>query len=166
MSSWTDSSFLFNPYLQLNEEITVNRIAGGGHFHAWTVQYAFTYYNLYGPESAVFYNTPLYYAAPDDRGGAADEIINCSFNINIKNVDKNFDFLRVYAIQRTSINGTPVARKVSDIVIPKSVYVKPEYTLSQSKTTSYNSFFSSSIKLFKLNGEVILNGSQYILNNA
>ena len=167
MSSWTDSSFLFNPYLQLNEEITVNRIAGGGQFHAGTVQYAFTYYNLYGPESAVFYNTPLYYAAPEDRGGAADEIINCSFNINIKRFDKNFDFLRVYAIQRTSINGTPVARKVSDIVIPKSDYLQPEYTLSQAKVyNNYSSFFSSTIKLFNLNGDVILNGRQHLLDNA
>ena len=51
MSAWTDSSFLFNPYLQLDEKITVNRITGGGQFHAGTVQYAFTYYNLYGPLS-------------------------------------------------------------------------------------------------------------------
>ena len=147
MSSWTDSSFLFNPYLQLDEEISVNRIAGGGQFHAGTVQYAFTYYNLYGPESAIFYNTPLYYASPEDRGGAADEIVNCSFNINIKKPDKNFDFLRVYAIQRTSINGTPVARKVADIVIPKSNYVQSEYTRSNSFSINYNYFFAPSTSI-------------------
>ena len=59
-----------------------------------------------------------------------------------------------------------MARKVSDIAIPKTVYTQPEYTLNTSKVTGYNSFFASSIKLFKLNGDVILNGTQYILDIA
>lgn len=118
---WTESSFEFTQELELRETITVNRRSGAGKFHSGVIQYAFTYYNLYGAESAVFYHTPLYYMSPDDRGGAADEIVSCNFKIDIANWDTKFEYMRVYAIARTSIDGVPAARKVTDILLPRTV---------------------------------------------
>lgn len=111
------SMFDFVPELQLNETINVNKIFGSGEFPAGVIQYAFTYYNKYGQESNIFYTTPLQYIAYIDRGGSADSKIANSFQIEIDNVDTNFDYLRIYSILRTSINATPLCKRVQDLEI-------------------------------------------------
>lgn len=116
-------SWIFNfiPELQLNEEVSVEKIVGGGGmFASGVIQYCFTYYNKYAQESNIFYTTPLHYISPIDRGGAPDEKIDNVFRITVTGIDNNYDYLRIYSIQRTSLDGTPFCRRVQDIALHDS----------------------------------------------
>ena len=104
-----------SPEFRLNHTIEVERINGGGIFTAGVIQYAFTYYMKYGAETGIVYMTPLYYISETERGLLADETVGCSFKVKIKNPDTRFDYLRLYSIQRTSLNGTPIVKIVKDI---------------------------------------------------
>lgn len=96
--------------------VHVEKLLGGsGTFTSGVIQYAFTYYYKYGQESNVFHVTPLYYISHNDRGAAPDEKVDNAFRITINGVDDSFDYLRIYSIHRTSINGTPVVKRIQDI---------------------------------------------------
>lgn len=111
--------FDFIRELELKETIDVSKISGGlGEFPAGVIQYAFTYYTKYGQESNIFHTTPLYYISYQDRGGSQEDKITVSFKIDISEYDVNFEYIRIYSIIRTSINGTPIVKKVQDIQIP------------------------------------------------
>ena len=104
-----------SPEFKLNHTIEVERVAGGGVFTAGVIQYAFTYYMKYGAETGIVDMTPLYYISEAERGLLADETVGCSFRVKITNPDTRFDYLRLYSIQRTSLNGTPVVKIVKDL---------------------------------------------------
>ena len=113
-----DSQFDFIRNLKLQETVKVKKIIGGnGAFPAGVIQYAFTYYQKHGQESNIFYTSPLLYVSPYDRGGKADEVVDNSFQINIDGIDQSFDYLRIYSIQRTSLDGKPICKRVQDIAI-------------------------------------------------
>jgi hypothetical protein len=64
----------------------------------------------------------LYYTSYGERGGTPDEVCNNSFEITLKSVYNDskiydFEFIRCYAIQRTSLEATPTVRIVQDIPI-------------------------------------------------
>ena len=99
----------------MRENVTISRNALGGSFPSGVIQYAFTYYNKYGQESNIFYTTPLEYISFVNRGASPEEKVSNSFNIVITNVETRFDYLRIYAIHRSSIDGTPNVRNVADI---------------------------------------------------
>ena len=104
-----------SPEFRLNHTIEVERTSGGGVFTAGVIQYAFTYYMKYGAETGIVDMTPLYYISEAERGLLADETVGCSFRVKIKNPDTRFDYLRLYSIQRTSLNGTPLVKIVKDL---------------------------------------------------
>ena len=104
-----------SPEFRLNHTIEVERVSGGGVFTAGVIQYAFTYYMKYGAETGIVDMTPLYYISEAERGLLADETVGCSFRVKIKNPDTRFDYLRLYSIQRTSLNGTPLVKIVKDL---------------------------------------------------
>ena len=111
------TNYDFVPELALNETVEVQKLLGGnGMFAPGVIQYAFTYYHKYGQESNIFYTTPLYYISFRDRGASPeDKVVENAFKITVKNVDTNFEYLRIYSIQRTSINDTPITKRVQDI---------------------------------------------------
>ena len=110
--------FDFIPVLDLNETVRVKKIlAGNGVFAPGVIQYAFTYYYKYGQESNIFHTTPLMYISYKDRGGSPEDKVDNAFRITVENLDQKFDYLRIYSIQRTSINGTPYCKRVQDIYI-------------------------------------------------
>lgn len=111
-----DSQFDFIRELKLEEEVSIQKQLGAaGSFAPGVIQYAFTYYTKYGQESNIFYVSPLLYISYKDRGGSPEDKVENAFKISIKKLDKNFDYVRIYSIQRTSINGTPIVRRVQDI---------------------------------------------------
>lgn len=115
---YTNDSFDFVPTLSLNETVKVKKLLGnGGMFAPGVIQYAFTYYKKYGQETNIFYTTPLYYISYADRGASPEDKVDNSFKITINNIDTKFDFLRIYSIQRTSINATPFVKRIQDIDI-------------------------------------------------
>ena len=122
--NFNSNSFDFVKELQLNETASVNRIDNAsGEFSPGVIQYAFSYYNKYGSQSNIFYTTPLYYIAYPSRGASPEDKVACNFRITINNTDSNFEYIRVYAIQRTSIDATPSVRNVIDIANSESVTV-------------------------------------------
>lgn len=124
---YIDTQFDFISELQLNENVKVKKILGGnGMFAPGVIQYAFTYYNRYGQESNIFYTSPLLYISFSDRGAAPDETVDNAFKITIEHPDTNFDYVRIYSIQRTSINATPFCKRVQDIDIGTSL--QEQYT--------------------------------------
>lgn len=112
--NYTHESFDFVQTLKLEESVQVEKQYSEGLFAPGTIQYAFTYYNKYGQETNIFYTTPLNYISPKDRGGNPEERVNNSFKITVNNLDE-FEYLRIYSIHRTSINGTPQVKRVSDV---------------------------------------------------
>jgi hypothetical protein len=112
--------------LGLKEEITVVKNNGGGRFHSGTIQYAFSYWNKNGAESALFYISQVYYNSfGSDRAGGPDETCNNSFTITVTGLDSlnmlsvhgfpcPWDFLRVYSIERTTKDTVTNCRVVID----------------------------------------------------
>lgn len=117
-SSW-NGWFDFVPTLQLKEEVTVEKIEGGvGKFPSGVIQYAFTYYNKYGQETSIFHVTPLNYISPIDRGGRPDEVVSNNFKITLDNLDNHFEYIRIYSILRTSLDGAPRCKRLIDLQVP------------------------------------------------
>jgi len=95
--------------------------SSGGLFAPGVIQYAFTYINKYGQESNIAYLSTLYYLAHSDRGASPEEKVSTSFAIKINNPDYNFDYIRLYSIQRTSLNSEPLVKKLDDIPLTRRV---------------------------------------------
>ena len=127
-TKWTDHKFDFIPKLELKEVFDIsNNENAGGLFHSGVIQYAFTYFNMYGQESNIIYTSPLFNIGFKNRGGSPEEIVNCSFKIKISKLETKFDYLRIYSIQRSSINDVPSVKKVIDIAIPKLDITDKDY---------------------------------------
>lgn len=111
------------PNLKLNDTIKVVKIENSSSlFASGVIQFAFSYYNLYGQESNIFNISDIQYITKDDRGGSPEETCSCAFSINIQNFDYSFDYIRIYSIHRTSINATPTVKIVKDIPLDKSIH--------------------------------------------
>lgn len=113
---YKDTAFDFVPELQLNESIFIKKIIGTGEFPQGTIQYVFSYYNKNGRQSNLFTQSDLQYLAYN-KGVSPEEKVNCSFKIYIDNVDRQFDYLRIYSIIRTSQDATPTVKRVVDLSI-------------------------------------------------
>ena len=100
-------------------DVKVKKILGGGGLFApGVIQYSFTYYRKNGHESNIFYTTPLYYISYNDRGGSPEDKIDNTFRITVNGVDySNYDYIRIYSIQRTSLNGTPIVKRIQDVLL-------------------------------------------------
>lgn len=128
-------AFDFVTKLELKEKVTINRNPiASGIFSVGTLQYVFTYYNKYGQESNIVYQSPLYYTSYNDRGASPEDNVSNSFTINISNLDTSFDYVRLYSIHRSSINGTPEVKVVTDLSINKGV---TEITYTDTGTSGY-----------------------------
>ena len=133
INKWKDTSFDFTVKLNLNEVVTIKKdIISEGVFAPGVIQYAFTYFNKYGQESNIFYTSPLYYTSYNNRGASSEDTVGNSFNITVDYVDTSFDYVRIYSIQRTSIDSVPEVKRVIDISIPEG--------LSEYLVDSYNRY--------------------------
>lgn len=94
---------------------------GLGSFTPGTVQYICTYYNKFGQETNPIYISPVCYISPESRGGSPEETVTCSFKISVSNTDTEFEYIRIYAICRTSESGTPTSYIVGDIQVSTEV---------------------------------------------
>lgn len=111
-----DKSLDFIAELQLQEHIVISKILGKGSFPQGTIQYVFSYYNKNGRQSNLFYQSPLQYLSYAS-GVSPEDKVNCSFKLKIYNPDKQFDYLRIYSIIRTSQDATPTVKRVVDLSI-------------------------------------------------
>lgn len=118
-SHWLSSKtpFDFIPVFDYKGDSTIKieRQDYGGTFPEGIIQYAMCYYNLNGQQSNIFYISPIYYISHSERGAQQEQTLNNSFKITINNVDTDFDYLRIYSIHRSSINGKPSCKVVANI---------------------------------------------------
>ena len=113
------TAFDFVATMALNEKVTVTRNeATIGTISAGVIQYALTYYNLYGQETNIFHQSSLNYISYNNRGASPeDTTVSASFTLKLENLDSNFEFVRIYAIHRTSLNAVPTVRRVVDLPV-------------------------------------------------
>ena len=154
INKWNDFSFDFILPVALKESVVINRnTIASGTFAPGVIQYAFTYFNKYGQESNIFYQSPLYYTSFNNRGASPEDKISNSFTIEINNVDKSFDYLRIYSIHRSSINSTPEVKRVVDLSINSNVD-----NLAYTDTGTSGDYIDPTL-LFYIGGEEIIIGT-------
>ena len=119
-AGWSNKSFDFVKRVGLNATINITRNeVSFGSFAPGTIQYCFSYFDLYSSQTNIFYTSPLYYTSYIDRGASPSDTVSNSFTISIpaNQYDNTFDYLRIYSILRTSVDTTPQVRKVVDIEV-------------------------------------------------
>lgn len=80
--------------------------------------------------------SPLIPTSYDSRAGSPEETIGNAFKVTINNPDKQFEFLRLYSIFRSSKDTTPVCKKVMDVRIGYGGDSSTELHISQDKRSS------------------------------
>lgn len=163
LNNYSDS-FDFIRELTLNESIQVNKSYTNGNFPSGVIQYAFSYYNIFGQESNIFYTTPLQYISPEKRGGSPEETNSNSFLLTIKNPDTKFDYLRIYSILRTSINAIPTVKRVVDIKVSSAQEIHDTATNTTTRVITFTDTGNigdtiDPSKLLYIGGEPIKAGS-------
>lgn len=117
--------FDFVEELSLEENIQIEKIYTEGSFPQGTIQYVMSYYNKYGKQSNIFYQSNLYYLSLD-KGVSPDSTVQCAFKLVLDNLEhEKFDYVRVYSIVRTTRNTTPIVKRVVDLSLSSS---KIEFT--------------------------------------
>lgn len=119
---YNENSFDFVPAMELNDKLSVRKIiSSSGSFDAGVVQYFISYFNKYGQESNISLQSPLIPTSFLDRAGKADETVGNCFEITVENPDcTNFEYLRIYSMFRSEIEGECVCKRVADIKLTQS----------------------------------------------
>lgn len=91
-----------------------------GQWPSGVVQYFFTYSKRYGQESSIFWSSQLFQLTYRDKSASENDIVSCGFRIGITYPDPSFDFVNIYRMIRTSLNGATQAKFVAQIEIIKS----------------------------------------------
>lgn len=124
--------FNFNRKIGNNHSLSIEKINTGGEFPAGTIQYCFNYFNKFGQETNIVDVSPMYYLSPKENGLPADGMDTSSFMITLEGIDPNFEYVRLYAILRTSENAVPNVRIVGDYNIQATREVAPFTTVDAS----------------------------------
>ena len=117
--------FNFNRKIGSNHVMLIEKYNTGGQFPAGTIQYCFNYFNKFGQETNIVDVSPMYYLSPKENGLPADAMDTSSFVIKLENISPDFEYVRLYAITRTSENAVPNVRIVGDYNIQATREVAP-----------------------------------------
>lgn len=113
-----DNHFNFCTPIYCEETVEIIKKSIGGFFHSGVIQYFTTYVDQNDQESKIFYQSPLYYITDNDRSLSPEENSTNSFVINLKNINSNKLLrkkLRIYSLQRTSLDANPIAKLVYEL---------------------------------------------------
>ena len=120
-----DTFFDFVPAVEY-EHFTVSVVkapSSSGLFAPGVIQYCMTYSNDNGQESNVVWASDLLYIAHLDRGASPEEKVNTSYKITVDAPDyRHFDNIRIYSIQRTSLDTEPFVKLLTTIRIKDLSY--------------------------------------------
>lgn len=116
-TSYNDSSF--DSIKEVNSVPSVDlSLSSGGKFAAGVLQYYITYFNKFSSESPILYTSPLLYIAHEGRGGNTNDGINTAYRLQISDLDyQNWEYIRIYATHRTSLEATPEGSIIAEIKI-------------------------------------------------
>lgn len=120
-----DTFFDFVPAISYgNFFISVSKApSSSGTFAPGVIQYCMTYSNEYGQESNIVWVSDLQYIAHSDRGASPEDKVNTSYKISIQGPDvSHFDYIRLYSIQRTSLDSEPLVKLLTTIKIKDLEY--------------------------------------------
>lgn len=111
-----DEQFDFAPKINMFPKCNITKnYEKGGLFPSGVIQYFASYYNKYGAETGIVWASDLQYITEKNRGEAPDKNIICSFELEFTNLDfREFEYIKVYSVYRTSYNGQVVAQLVAD----------------------------------------------------
>ena len=123
--------------------ISVRKKYSGGLFHAGVIQYAFSFYNKNAQETPIVFTTPLNYISHEDKGEQPNKQLGCEFELTLYISDQNhdkFEYIRVYSIYRSSLDGTPVVKVINDIKTSMLQRANNVYSVkfTDTNTTGYN----------------------------
>ena len=116
-TSYNDNSF--DSIKEVNSVPNVDlSLSSGGKFTAGVLQYYITYFNKFSSESPILYTSPLLYIAHEGRGGNTNDGINTAYRLQISDLDyQNWEYIRIYATHRTSLEATPEGSIIAEIKI-------------------------------------------------
>lgn len=108
--------FDFVSTLDSNIDVTIEKLkTGGSGLSAGTIQYAISYFDLYGKQTGIIYQSPmLYVTSSENRGLDAETTSVNAFKLFITNPSNKFEYFRVYRISYTLIDATPSVEIVGD----------------------------------------------------
>lgn len=122
------SYFDFSPKISSYPLVSITKeYDGNGIFPSGVIQYFISYYNKYGTETGVVWASDLNYISSYNRGDSPENNVNCSFVLNIDNIDTSYEYMRVYSMVRTSYNSTPVVKIVKDVAIIDSSFIVKDF---------------------------------------
>ena len=143
---YNEKSFDFVPEMQLDDSIHVKKLSdSSGSFPSGVIQYAVTYYNKYGQQSNISCVSPLIPISFFGRAGSPEEKVSNSFRIVINNPDTTFEYLRLYSIFRSSLNGTPICKRVEDVKLGDGGTSGTYYKIETSGTIISNYFWVTGV---------------------
>lgn len=103
-----------------------------GTFQSGVVQYFATYYNKYGVESCIVWQSDLQYISLQDRGGKPDESVSCCFDFVISNLDTSYDYIKIYSIYRAGLNSIAEGKIIAELEITNNdIYFTDDGTYTQ-----------------------------------
>lgn len=116
-----DYQFDFAAHIDTIPTVSITKdYTKSGMFSEGTIQYFISYYNKFGTETGIAWQSSVQYISYSNRGAKADENVACGFNITIKNCDTDYDYIRIYSAQRSSKDGPITAKLVGDIKLDGS----------------------------------------------
>lgn len=137
------TSFDFVLELNAREDVIIEDDNISGEFPSGTIQYIMTYIGRNKQESKPFYVSRLYYIGYSDRGASPEDKCSRSFNIKITRYNLRYSYIRIYSLIRTSINGTPSAKRLIDLKIQQKYneesYIDYIINTTDIKVVTYNS---------------------------
>lgn len=127
----SDSQFDFSPsisnsYSNASGTISISVVpnfANNGNFNPGIIQYAVCYFNKYGQQGNIITSSPLFYLTDKGRGlnpdGTQKSSESFDITINSPSIDGAFpySYVRLYRLQRTSLENTPMVESVRDFKI-------------------------------------------------
>lgn len=122
--------------------VEIERVAGGS-FTAGVIQYYITYFNKNSSESPIVYTSPLLYIAHDNRGANANDQVSTAFKLTFTDLDAaNWEYMRIYATHRTSIDATPEASIITELNMDNSTIEFTDYGSNRTSIAPTDLYFT------------------------
>lgn len=137
ISLTNNTQFDFLPNISDNNNLSVNieKIKfNNGNFPAGMVQYAISYFNKYAQQTGIVYQSPLLYTSSNNRGLSAEDKSSDVFKISMSGLNRNFEYVRLYRITRTSLDDTPTVNIVGDYKIGDTFNVESNTIINSSNS--------------------------------
>lgn len=140
----TDNDQQFDSVKEINSlpSVEIERVVGGS-FTAGVIQYYITYFNKNSSESPIVYTSPLLYIAHDNRGANVNDQVSTAFKLTFTDLDNaNWEYMRIYATHRTSVDATPEVSIVTELNMDNSTIEFTDYGSNRTSIAPTDLYFT------------------------